>query len=283
MTLPSLPADLSAKIKAHLNASYTGIFTPKAIQAHLDEFVGGNEAAGFWQQIQPLLNGPKRILDIGSGYGAFVLTARQNGYDAIGLELAEFDNRCARERLKQIEPSADASRIFVQGSALGLPFPNESFDIVTFWNVIEHVPDYNKALSEAARVLKKDGHIVIEAPNYASFRKEAHYHVPWLPFFPKPLASLYLKALGRNPSFLNNDIYYCTVSGVARALRKNGCTVSSLLHEKFLRPEYIGRAQVRNIIEKLKKHNLQFILMRGLDIMQLFPMRPAIQCIACKQ
>jgi SAM-dependent methyltransferase len=283
MTLPPLSADLSAKIKAHLDASYAGMFTPEAIRAHLDEFVGGNEAAGFWQQIQPLLGGQKKILDIGSGYGAFVLTARQNGYDAIGLELAEFDNQCARVRLVQIEPNADASKIFVLGSALALPFPDESFDIVTFWNVIEHVPDYNKALSEAARVLKKGGHIVIEAPNYASFRKEAHYHVPWLPFFPKSLASLYLKALGRNPSFLNNDIYYCTVSGVTRSLHKNGCAVSSLTHEKFLRPEYIGRSSIRGAVERLKRYKLEFLLVRFLNLKQLFPLRPSIQCIACKQ
>ncbi len=283
MMLPPLPPDLSAKIKTHLDASYAGIFTPEAIESHLNEFVGGHEAAGFWQQLRPLLNKPKRILDIGSGYGAFVLTARQNGYDATGLELAEFDNQCAQERLKQIEPNADVSKVFVQGSALTLPFADESFDLVTFWNVIEHVPDYDKALSEAVRVLKKGGYIVIEAPNYASFRKEAHYHVPWLPYFPKPLASLYLKALRRNPSFLNNNIYYCTISGVTRALRKNGCDVSSLLHEKFLHPEHIGRAQIRNVIENMKKYKLHFFLMRILDIKQFFPMRNAIQCIACKQ
>lgn len=278
-SLPALSPELSARIDSHLHQSYARIFTPEAIEAHLREYVGGNEAACFWENMQSILRGSERILDVGSGYGAFVLTARQAGYDAYGLELATFDNDCARERLKVQDPQADVASIFTQGSALSLPFADESFDVVTFWNVIEHIPDYKLALKEAIRVLKPEGWIVIEAPNYLSIRQEAHYHVPWLPWLPKPVASFYLRLLGRDPSFLWNSIYYCSLWGVLHCLRRNGCVPTSFMHEKLLCPENIGRPILRRAVEMIVKCRLDSVLRLLISVRMFFPMRGAIQCL----
>ena len=282
--LPALTPDLSGRIDTHLQQSYRGIFTPAAIETHLREYVSGNEAASFWAQIKVLLARPDmKILDVGSGYGAFVLTARRNGYNAQGLELAAFDNNCARERLAQMEPQTDPDSVFTEGSALSLPYLDETFDIVTFWNVVEHLPDYRLALREASRVLKKGGYIVIEAPNYAAFRNEAHYHVPWLPFLPKKIAAAYLRRLGRDPSFLNNDIYYCSLWGVAATLKRCGCDVSTLLHEKLLDPAHIARPELRRAMEKASALGLRPLLRAALNVKQFFPAKSSIQCVGRKK
>jgi SAM-dependent methyltransferase len=54
---------------------------------------------------------------------------------------------------------------FVCGDATRLEFPSESFDAVTMFDVIEHVPDDHKAMAEVLRVLKPGGSVMISVPN----------------------------------------------------------------------------------------------------------------------
>jgi ubiquinone/menaquinone biosynthesis C-methylase UbiE len=49
--------------------------------------------------------------------------------------------------------------------AVNLPFPDQSFDAVVSFEVIEHVLDYHKYLSEVFRVLKRDGIFILSTPN----------------------------------------------------------------------------------------------------------------------
>jgi SAM-dependent methyltransferase len=54
----------------------------------------------------------------------------------------------------------------VQGDALALPFPNETFDRVICSEVLEHIPDDVAAMSELARVLRLGGTMAITVPRY---------------------------------------------------------------------------------------------------------------------
>jgi SAM-dependent methyltransferase len=54
---------------------------------------------------------------------------------------------------------------FVCGDATSLPFENEFFDAVTMFDLLEHVPDDKKAVSEALRVLRPGGFLLISSPN----------------------------------------------------------------------------------------------------------------------
>lgn len=54
---------------------------------------------------------------------------------------------------------------FVNGSAEQLPFRDQSQDAVTFLDVLEHVPEDEKAISEALRVLRPGGDLLLSAPN----------------------------------------------------------------------------------------------------------------------
>jgi SAM-dependent methyltransferase len=68
------------------------------------------------------------------------------------------------------------SRIrFICGDATTLPFENASFDAVTLFDVLEHIPDDQKAVSEALRVLRPGGFILISAPN-------EHWRFPYYNF-----------------------------------------------------------------------------------------------------
>ncbi|WP_424627551.1 class I SAM-dependent methyltransferase [Bradyrhizobium sp. SYSU BS000235] len=215
------PAE-DAALLAYLRSLYTGVFPEDSIKAHIDDYVG----LTFADQVLPTVAGAVpaggRVLDIGCGFGGFVLAARVLGLDAYGIEIAPFEVEFARQRLSRAQPQDDAKVVYRQGDALALVAEEGTFDAITLWNVLEHIGDGDALLTLAARLLKPGGVIFIICPNYAAFRDEAHYQVPWYPLFPRYLASGYLRRQGRDPSYFETSIFYRTNWGVMRALRRAG-------------------------------------------------------------
>jgi glycosyltransferase involved in cell wall biosynthesis/SAM-dependent methyltransferase len=228
-----------AEVLPHLQREYRHVFTEDAIAQHLETYVGGADAETLVAHVQDRRPDVRSILDVGCGYGSFVLLARAQGLDATGVELADFEVGFARRRLARERPGDDWDSVYVHGSALALPFADASFDAVTMWNVLEHVPDLRAALAEAARVIRPGGALFLIAPNYAAFRREAHYHVPWPPLMPKPLGARYLRMLGRDPRFLLDDIHPCTITGVRASLRAAGLELRDGREEKLAAPQRI--------------------------------------------
>jgi len=153
-----------------------------------------------------------RLLDVGAGQGGAVLEALHRGADAHGMEPGGEFAELARLRLQ--EGGFDPERIRQVGGE-DLPFEDNSFDYVISLQVLEHVENPRPLLKEMYRVLKPGGEAVVRCENYLAFR-EQHYRVPWLPLLPKPLGSLYLRYLGRDPSFLNNYVFYSTYPQIRR-------------------------------------------------------------------
>ena len=132
------------------------------------------------QQLQP----DSVILDIGCYTGTLISSLAQSGFqDVHGIDV----DHSAVERGKTLYPQIE-SRI-LEYSGATLPFPSESFDVVTMFDVIEHIPEVDKFLSrEVWRVLKKGGSLLFQTPNkytnipweiliHRSFSKYKSYHV----------------------------------------------------------------------------------------------------------
>ncbi|OYU81363.1 MAG: methyltransferase [Flavobacterium sp. BFFFF1] len=109
-----------------------------------------------------------RLLDIGAGTGEFLLTAKKNGWDVVG-----------------IEPNAKAKNTAI---AKGAQFVNAEsdlddgdFDIISMWHVLEHVPDVERQISDLSRLVKPNGAVVIAVPNFKSF-DAAYYGEYWAAF-----------------------------------------------------------------------------------------------------
>jgi 2-polyprenyl-3-methyl-5-hydroxy-6-metoxy-1,4-benzoquinol methylase len=97
-----------------------------------------------------------KALDIGAAAGFFVKAMKDRGWDVIGVEPSRWMCRWAEENLKvKIIPGE------IENSGL----EKYSFDLVTLWDVIEHVPDPMKTLQSAVNLLRPDGILVLSYPN----------------------------------------------------------------------------------------------------------------------
>jgi SAM-dependent methyltransferase len=237
----------------HLRAQYAGVLDDAGIARHVEDYVGSALAAELIAMVLRHAPDARTLLDVGCGYGSFVLAARQRGIDAVGIELAPFEIDFARTRIARERPEDDAAAVYREGSALDLPFAGGAFDVVTLWNVLEHVPDGDRTLSEAIRVLRPGGLLYVVCPNYAAFRTEAHYHVFWPSLLPRRLASSYLRWRGRNPAFFEQHIYYRTNTGITRFLRRRGMTLYDLRIDRVTRPETINNPAARRAALALKR------------------------------
>lgn len=99
------------------------------------------------------------ILNIGCWVGNFEYLLNNNAYYPVSIE--------PEKKALQVAHNICKNTIFVQGSTLQLPFDDESFDMVTMWLVLEHLPagTERNALSEIYRVLKKNGILIMSVPN----------------------------------------------------------------------------------------------------------------------
>jgi 2-polyprenyl-3-methyl-5-hydroxy-6-metoxy-1,4-benzoquinol methylase len=97
-------------------------------------------------------------LDIGCGSGGFVHWMSEKGWDSAGLEL----NPSAVEIACQLNLNVKQSEIESAG------FADEQFDLITAWEVLEHVSDLKRFLKEVRRTMKLGGKFVGSVPNIAS-------------------------------------------------------------------------------------------------------------------
>lgn len=272
-------------MRAHLSAEYEGVFDERALDSFVETYVGLGAATAQVDQLVGAHPDATRVLDIGSGYGSFVLAARERGIDAVGLEPQQFELEFARARLAGVRPTDDPSRVYLKGDGRALPFERSSFDAVTLWNVVEHVRDLEPLIDEAARVLANGGVLMLVCPNYAAIRREAHYQVPWVPM-PRRVASWYLSKLGRDSSFFDDGIHYRTPWELARAFRRADLDVlrrPPRQLEKIDAPGEINRATVRMGVQAINALHLDGVLRGAIRAIQSNPFRRTIDIVATKR
>jgi len=115
-----------------------------------------------------------RVLDCGCGAGRFARMAADRGATVAGIDAAEGLIAIAAERT----PTGD----FRVGDLEALPWPNESFDVVTAFNAFQFADDKPRALAEARRVSL--GPVAVVVPTRVSESGIAFVFKPLFPLFP---------------------------------------------------------------------------------------------------
>lgn len=139
---------------------------------------------------------PGKLLDIGCAAGFFVAEARKFGWDAAGIEPSEYLVDWGREHLGEN---------LVKGTLKQGDFKDGKFDILTMWDVLEHVTDPLGELTECFRICKPGGMLIINYPDFGS---------------------LLARIAGKRWWFLlSNHLYYFTPDTMKKILEKAGFEV----------------------------------------------------------
>lgn len=101
-----------------------------------------------------------KLFDLGVGWGHFLHTGRLLGYTVEGIEMAKMPYTYAKEYLKLPVENIDFFDY--------VPKTNY-YDMVTMWDVLEHIDNCDAAVEKCASMLKQGGHIVIQVPQIDSY------------------------------------------------------------------------------------------------------------------
>lgn len=110
----------------------------------------------------------KKVLDVGCGTGHFLEKAQANGWQITGIE----PNANAR-----VIANKKTNNSVFDTSELQHLQPN-SFDVITLWHVLEHLPNLKEQIRQLKALLKPNGRLVVAVPNYKSY-DALHYKSYW--------------------------------------------------------------------------------------------------------
>lgn len=152
----------------------------------------------------------RRHLDVGAYVGVFLKVALEEGWDAHGVE----PSRWAREQ----DPALKGRYL---GATVGdlLPQEKEGFDILTMWDVIEHLTDPFETIRQCAEVLKPGGLMALSTHN---------------------MASKWARVYGsRYPFLMRMHLFHFSHTNIRKLMEQNGFEVIRIYkHRRFLSGEY---------------------------------------------
>lgn len=153
---------VAPKSMVEVYASTEAMQEANPLLGHYYDLIEGSPTERFYRQVlkklQPFKGGGS-LLDIGCGRGHFLSLARESGWKVKGLEPAAEHAQFGRAKLG----------IEIQVATLEeARFEKESFDAITMWDVIEHVPNPYETLNQVSRWLRKGGILLLATPNHES-------------------------------------------------------------------------------------------------------------------
>lgn len=156
------------------------------------------------QRLQKRVGGGGRWLDVGCSAGFVLAAAEAAGFEAFGVELEPAAVEFGRAQLGLANIAC--------GTFEAQHYPSAFFDVISMYDVIEHVPDLNRTVAELARVLKPGGLIEIRTPDVAHWRTPRNL-ARWKEIKP------------------SEHLYYFSAATLTRLFARHGL---SLMHRRFM-------------------------------------------------
>lgn len=163
-----------------------------------------------------------KLLDVGTGLGFFLESARQAGWEAEGLEFSEKSAAYARQTL----------RLSVHvGTLESVSLPSKTYEVITLWDVLEHLPNPIETLKTIHSLLVPGGWVVVRTP-------------VWDSLIPRGIGLLYRLSLGRIrfglEKLFTEHLFHFSEKGLREILEKTGFRVLDAYRE-----DYMDRASLK--------------------------------------
>lgn len=104
------------------------------------------------------------LFDLGAGWGHFMLAGKELGYNVYGVEIAEEPYLYCKNDLHL---PVDHIDFFTMDE-------NKKFDVITMWDVLEHIDRADTFVGKCARLTKQDGILVLQVPQIDSYFAKRH-------------------------------------------------------------------------------------------------------------
>ncbi len=188
----------------------------------------------YLKRIEKMRGGKGLLLDVGAATGFFMGIATNLGWKTKGVDISQYAAMLAREKGLDV----------IQGTIVDISAKGELFDVVTMWDVVEHMSDPGSNIVKAASVLKPGGMLVLNTPDSGSF---------------------FAKMLGKNWHLIipPEHIHYFNSKSMEKILDASGFkTVSvSRIGKKFtleyiflMLQKWMGFSILKRTVMFLKKH-----------------------------
>ena len=163
----------------------------------------------------------KRVLDVGCGPGNLLVALSTDTPELlVGVDIDAFFLASGRSQIDELVDRSSVDPALLRSALPSLPFADESFDLVTCFLVMPHVPDDKTALTELARVLKPGGTLAISGHGFG-------FPLRYLKRFRLKPLQMYLASL----------IYGCTGKKWIRNTLQNDRKICDLLKGIGVMPE----------------------------------------------
>tara|TARA_B100001564_G_scaffold230815_1_gene194872 strand:+ start:76353 stop:77216 length:864 start_codon:yes stop_codon:yes gene_type:complete len=156
------------------------------------------------------------VLDIGSGSGDFPLAVRKRGWSAKGVDSI----KKARDVANKSVPDLVMPPSYL--AALGA----QTFDVITLWHVLEHLPELDSQIRNLKRLIKSEGRIVLACPNFRSY--DAKFFCKFWAAYDVP-----------------RHLWHFSKNSISSLFQKHGMVVESI-HPMWLDSFYISLLSTRN-------------------------------------
>lgn len=154
-----------------------------------------------------------RLLEIGCAHGFVLLEARRRGYEISGIEYSKIMASFASKML---------GINVLYGEIQNAGFPKEAFDIICFFEVLEHIPRPDQFLQEVNGILKPGGLVAFSCPHYESISVRLFRLFNWNYFSMKPA----------------EHIWWFRINDLRRLFEENGFEILEIFRNPFSRIDF---------------------------------------------
>jgi SAM-dependent methyltransferase len=188
--------------------SYSAVEDTRYLEEEQGRVETFTESLNHLREFQP----SGRLLDVGCHIGTFLTVAEQAGFDVAGVEPSRWASEIARNR---INGSIHC------GAIEDAPMPDGGYDVVTLWDVIEHLPDPALDVRAIYGALRPGGLFAVSTMD---------------------VDSLIARALGRRwPWYMQMHLVYFSRQTLCEMLRREGFQIADVrLHTRRVRLSYLA-------------------------------------------